>query len=379
MVIDIPIQFGLVFDTRWPSKRFKHTRRFCYVQFVDPAAARAAAASLHGHQLDPLTRLSVLVSDPNRKQTRSDAHANDRELFVGGLSKFVKEAELRRLFEQHGAVVGVRMGVNEDGTSKGHAFVEFAEEGGAKGALKLDGHELKKRKMAVSLAEKRQVGVVKVAGGGGEVRPAREEVVGRMVVVRGFESGVEEAVVQQAVEKVLQGVEGARVVRVNMDRGATDATVELESEASAGRVLLACATKGGKMEVGGREVDVGAKNAPAVGGMSRAERRARERGEGGGGGGTGGGAAGAGAGAGAGGEGGGPLRTGGPLVPRTARGRGKVGGLGAGRGRGGLGFGVARGAVGGSASAPAPVVEGGSAPAAGPKGQDYFRALMEGK
>lgn len=29
-------QFGTIFDIRWPSKKFKNTRRFCYVQYASP-------------------------------------------------------------------------------------------------------------------------------------------------------------------------------------------------------------------------------------------------------------------------------------------------------------------------------------------------------
>jgi hypothetical protein len=30
------MQYGLIFDVRWPSKKFKSTRRFCYVQYTSP-------------------------------------------------------------------------------------------------------------------------------------------------------------------------------------------------------------------------------------------------------------------------------------------------------------------------------------------------------
>ena len=29
-------QYGHIFDVRWPSKKFKSTRRFCYVQYTSP-------------------------------------------------------------------------------------------------------------------------------------------------------------------------------------------------------------------------------------------------------------------------------------------------------------------------------------------------------
>ena len=29
-------EFGTILDVRWPSKRIKSTRRFCYIQYTDP-------------------------------------------------------------------------------------------------------------------------------------------------------------------------------------------------------------------------------------------------------------------------------------------------------------------------------------------------------
>lgn len=37
------IQYGTIFDIRWPSKRYKATRRFCYVQFANPVSTPLCA------------------------------------------------------------------------------------------------------------------------------------------------------------------------------------------------------------------------------------------------------------------------------------------------------------------------------------------------
>ena len=44
--------------------------------------------------------MQVKLSDPTRKLTRTDADANKREIYVTGLHKFAKEADLRKLFEE---------------------------------------------------------------------------------------------------------------------------------------------------------------------------------------------------------------------------------------------------------------------------------------
>lgn len=43
--------------------------------------------------------LNVLISNPERKKERTDADANDREIYVAGLSKFVTKDDLEKLFK----------------------------------------------------------------------------------------------------------------------------------------------------------------------------------------------------------------------------------------------------------------------------------------
>ncbi|KAG9123420.1 Splicing factor, partial [Ceratobasidium sp. 392] len=91
--------FGKILDVRWPSKKFKATRRFCYLQFTSPAAAQAAL-SLHGTELEPGQPMSVYISNPERKKERTDAGADQREVYIAGLSKFSTRADLEQLFGQ---------------------------------------------------------------------------------------------------------------------------------------------------------------------------------------------------------------------------------------------------------------------------------------
>lgn len=39
-------QHGTIFDTRWPSRRYKSTRRFCYIQFASPVSFHATKMGL---------------------------------------------------------------------------------------------------------------------------------------------------------------------------------------------------------------------------------------------------------------------------------------------------------------------------------------------
>ena len=114
-------QFGTIFETRWPSRRLKATRRFVYVQYIDgvrlsirytgfrvarlPAflcqAAAQRALALHNTVLEEGSgqqKLQVLISNPQHRQKRTDADASKRELFITGLPKSATESDLEKLF-----------------------------------------------------------------------------------------------------------------------------------------------------------------------------------------------------------------------------------------------------------------------------------------
>ncbi|KZV80119.1 hypothetical protein EXIGLDRAFT_845875 [Exidia glandulosa HHB12029] len=222
-------EFGIVLDVRWPSKKFKSSRRFCYVQYTSPAAAEKSLC-LHGRELAPGMSLSVLISDPTRKKERSDADANEREVYIAGLSRFTKRGDIETLFKQFGAIKDVRMSLDDKGHSKGFAFVEFAESRSAHSALTANNYELKSRRIAVTLADPRvrakhkhdATGLGRKAG-----------IKSRSVRLRGLPPATQEGLLQQALEKEIQGVK-----RVEVFVDLCEAVVELESQQVVGALLL---------------------------------------------------------------------------------------------------------------------------------------------
>lgn len=223
-------KYGTIFDIRWPSKKFKSTRRFCYVQFTSPTSAENAL-ELHGHELEPNQPMNVFISKPEWKKERTDQDANEREVYVAGLSKFTTQADLEKLFKTYGKVKEVRMATDKDGSAKGFAFVEFEAEKDALTALEANNYELKKRRIAVTLADSRvrarnrnftsDTGLGRVA-----------EVRSRSVRVRNLPAGTQEALLQQALDKI------ALVKRVEVFVEQREAVVELENVAEAGKLLL---------------------------------------------------------------------------------------------------------------------------------------------
>ncbi|OCH91935.1 RNA-binding protein Prp24 [Obba rivulosa] len=223
-------KYGTIFDVRWPSKKFKATRRFCYVQYTSPAAAEAAL-ELHGHELEPGMPLSVLISNPERKQERTDSGANDREVYVAGLSRFATKEDLENLFKTYGAVKDVRMALDNNGRPKGFAFVEFEREEDARAALSANNHELKRRRIAVTLADTHVRSKNRCFLTPHHSDP-KAEVRNRSVRIRKLPPGTQEGLLHQALEKI------AAVKRVEVFSDKNEADVELESAAEAGKLLL---------------------------------------------------------------------------------------------------------------------------------------------
>ncbi|KAJ7645566.1 hypothetical protein DFH06DRAFT_1425383 [Mycena polygramma] len=223
-------RYGILFDVRWPSKKFKNTRRFCYVQYTTPASAQSAL-EMHGRELEPGLTLNVLISNPERKKERSDQDANEREIYVAGLSRFTTKVDLEKLFKPYGGVKDVRMATDKDGHSKGFAFVEFEDEKSAQGALEANNQELKKRRIAVTLADSRARARnrnLETESGQNQKADTRS----RSVRIRNLPAGTQEGLLQQAMEKI------AKVKRVEVFVDLKEAVIELENAAEASKLLL---------------------------------------------------------------------------------------------------------------------------------------------
>ena len=86
-----------------------------------------------------------------------------KKLFVGNIPHTTTEAELRTLFEPHGAIQQVSIVTERDtGRSRGFAFVEMTDSGEAEKAIAaLNGTELGGRALNINEAKP------KTSGGGG--------------------------------------------------------------------------------------------------------------------------------------------------------------------------------------------------------------------
>ncbi|CAE6382645.1 unnamed protein product [Rhizoctonia solani] len=221
--------FGKILDVRWPSKKFKATRRFCYLQYISPSAAQAAL-SLHNKELAPGQAMSVYISNPERKKERTDAGADQREIYIAGLSKLATRPDLEQLFGQFGAIKEIRIATEADGSAKGYAFIEFEQESSASQALSMNNHELKKRRIAVTIADSRVHAKHKNEEHAGLTRKAEQR--SRSIRVKNVPADATDGLLQQTFEKL------APVVSVQVQEGKGEAIVELKHASDVGKLLL---------------------------------------------------------------------------------------------------------------------------------------------
>lgn len=225
--------YGPLFDVRWPSRKFQQSRRFCYVQFATEEAAQAALAE-HGAHWHGEHALQVLLSDPQHKKQRSDAHANDKELYMTGLPRSATDDDVRQFFAPYGEVEAVRRLLRADGTSRGVAFIQFSSALDARRAMQAtNGTQFHGRLVAVTLAD---------AGRTSRPRPNAPDWRTRAVHVAGLPPDAQEALIQQALERAL-GPQSVRRVfwtpgRAPGPDGTCDSTVELVDAETAGRAVL---------------------------------------------------------------------------------------------------------------------------------------------
>ncbi|WFD30915.1 Splicing factor [Malassezia sp. CBS 17886] len=205
-------KYGAIFDVRWPSRKFVQSRRFCYVQFVTAAYAQAALAA-HGAHWFEEHPLQVLLSNPSHRKQRSDANANEKELYMTGLPRSATVEDVRAFFQAHATPTDVRMPPRPDGKSRGIAFVNFATPLDARRAMQAtNSTEFKGRLVAVMLADagRSRSGHASAQGdhapsGGAETQASGAAVDrdARTVRVAGLPADAQEPLIQQAMEQAL--------------------------------------------------------------------------------------------------------------------------------------------------------------------------------
>lgn len=105
-------------------------RRFCYVQFKSAVQADAAT-ELDGEIMGEKQNLVVKISDPGKKQDRTGAVYDGRELHLLNVDWNATEDDIHEVFSKYGKIEKTRIPRTVHGRSKGFAFVAFSNKVGA--------------------------------------------------------------------------------------------------------------------------------------------------------------------------------------------------------------------------------------------------------
>ena len=155
-------KFGDIVEVRFPSLKFDTHRRFCYVQFLTSAQAKAAT-QLDGKLFSGNLVLQAKISDPKAKKSRVGAMQEGRELFIGNLPSSATEDQIKGIFQKFGTVEQVRIPRNMVGKSKGAAFITFSSQVEAMAALEMNLKDFKGRLINVNIAKSNFKGVKRQA------------------------------------------------------------------------------------------------------------------------------------------------------------------------------------------------------------------------
>ncbi|KMU74488.1 hypothetical protein CISG_04559 [Coccidioides immitis RMSCC 3703] len=142
---------GEIVEVRFPSLKFNTHRRFCYVQFASAADAHDALELDH-KSVGKNLNLVVKISDPSKRQARSGAFEEGREIHISNLDWKATEDDLIELFTAFGKVEVARIPTKADGGSKGFGFVAFSTPEAANAALAMDQKEFRSRPLRVRLS-----------------------------------------------------------------------------------------------------------------------------------------------------------------------------------------------------------------------------------
>ncbi|KAL8695199.1 MAG: hypothetical protein Q9218_000237 [Villophora microphyllina] len=140
-----------IVDVRFPSLKYNTHRRFCYVQFKTADQARKATG-LHGQVVGDGLKLQVKISNPSKRQDRTGATQEGREIWVKNLDYAITERDLKAVFSRYGEVEKVRIPTSGAGKSKGFGFVTFLTKDEANASLDMNNTKLKSFIITVTIA-----------------------------------------------------------------------------------------------------------------------------------------------------------------------------------------------------------------------------------
>jgi len=153
-------------------------RGFCFVIYETEEMAKAALGHYESHQLSGQWVEVKLAGQPPRDYAAADAVKGEKggkdsgkggapgvpdvesmKIFVGGLAKVTPEEEITAYFQQFGTVTQTMLKKDDDGMSRGFAFVSFGEESAVNAVLSnYDNNQIGGKWVEVKLASSQDKG-----------------------------------------------------------------------------------------------------------------------------------------------------------------------------------------------------------------------------
>jgi len=155
MLYDTFCTFGNILSCKISYDEQARSKGFGFVHYETEEAAETAIEKVNGKMLKD----KIVFVGKFKKKEDHEGEVGEKKftnIFVKNLDAAVDEAAIRGIFESYGEITSFALMKNEDGTSKGFAFLNFADMDAAKKAVdEKNGEEFNGKPMFVGRAQKK--------------------------------------------------------------------------------------------------------------------------------------------------------------------------------------------------------------------------------
>ncbi|XP_048578496.1 CUGBP Elav-like family member 2 isoform X5 [Nematostella vectensis] len=128
--------YGQIYELTILKDKYTGQHKGCaFLTFCSRDACNAAQKHLHEKKTLPGMHHPIQVKPADSETKSGEENRDDRKLFVGMISKHAKEEDLRVMFSPFGTIEELTVLRNADSTSKGCAFIKFANRMQAQNAI----------------------------------------------------------------------------------------------------------------------------------------------------------------------------------------------------------------------------------------------------